>query len=74
MLLYSYEEDIRQISSWSTIHNNFLVSFAGITFKLEKVSNMPVFAIRCNRRQETVSTTKNNLQITNRVDHYLEFN
>ena len=37
MPLKSYEEDIKQISSEGRNHNNFLVDFAGIALKLEKV-------------------------------------
>jgi len=32
MLLYSYEEDIEQVSLGSTYHNSFMVIFAGINF------------------------------------------
>ena len=36
MLLWSYEENIKQISSGSPQNNNLLVVFAGIALKLEK--------------------------------------
>ena len=38
MLPYSCEEDMKQISSGSSNHNSFLVIFAGIALKLEKVN------------------------------------
>ena len=33
--LKSYEEDMKQISSGGTNHNNFSLSFAGIEYKLD---------------------------------------
>jgi len=36
MLLLSLEEDIGQISSMTTTHNNFLVLFLDIALKLKK--------------------------------------
>ena len=42
MLLYSYEEDIEQVSSGSTNHNSFMVIFAGINFlNLKKIGFNP---------------------------------
>ena len=43
MHLWSNEENIRNFCSGSTIHNNVLVNFAGIAFKLEKVSRKNAF-------------------------------
>ena len=37
MLLWTYEEDIKQISLGSTNHNNFLAFFVGSALRLEKV-------------------------------------
>ena len=62
--LKSYEEDIKQISSWSNNHNNFPVIIAGVAFKLENIDpnfscfnplTMSILAIHRNRLQETVS-------------------
>ena len=42
MLLYSYEEDIEQVSSGSTNHNSFMVIFARISFlNLKKLGFNP---------------------------------
>ena len=42
MLLYSYEEDIEQVSSGSTNHNSFMVIFASINFlNLKKLGLNP---------------------------------
>ena len=38
MLLWSDEEDVKQISSGSTENNNLLVVFAGIALKFEKLA------------------------------------
>ena len=50
------------ISKGSIKHNIFLVSFAGIALKLEKVGptvqSISIIAIRYKRQQETVSMFK----------------
>ena len=86
MLPWSYDEDNKQISLIYFTFNNikchqisalaivFLVIFAGMALKLEKIGPfffefqfMSTLAINSNRRHEMVSMTKYS------VDHYLEF-
>lgn len=68
---------MKQLISEASIKQNiFLVSFAGIALKLEKVG--PIFssfnscpsilAIRYNRREETVSMPKYNIVLKNKTE------
>ena len=64
MLLQSYKEDIKQISTETTIHNALLVIFGGIALKLKKIlfQSMSILAIASKGPQETVFMAKYSLQ------------
>ena len=63
MLLQSYEEDIKQISSQTTNYTDtFLVNFSGIALRLKKMAQccqVSILVYSCHPLQQTIGNSFN---------------